>query len=78
MPNSVYQQFNQNNDNILSDIFQNPQQLMNKINEFRQTFLQGDPAQIGQTLLQTGRMSQSEYNQYRQMALQLMKILPFK
>ena len=77
MPNSVYQQFNQNNDNILSDIFQNPQQLMNKINEFRQT-LQGNPAQIGQTLLQTGRMSQSEYNQYRQMALQLMKILPFK
>ena len=65
MASILYQQFNQNNNN---------QNLVQKFNEFRRTF-QGDPQQMVQQLLQSGRMSQSQYSQLRQMAQQFMQIL---
>lgn len=45
MPNNLYQQLNQNN-------FAG---IINKFNEFRQNF-QGDPQQLVQQLLQSGKM----------------------
>lgn len=72
MPNSIYQQLNNNNNN---NIFQNPTNLINKFNEFKNT-LQGDPKQMVMQLLQTGRMSQSDFNNLRQMAQQFQQILP--
>ena len=72
MASSIYNLLNNNNNN---NIFQNPQNLIYQFNEFKRT-LQGDPKQMVQQLLQNGSMSQSEYNQYRQMAQQFQQILP--
>ena len=75
MPNSIFQQLNNSNSNINNfGGFQNPQNLINQFNEFRKT-LQGNPQQMVQQLLQSGRMSQNEYNYYRQMASQFQQIL---
>ena len=68
MPSNVYQQLNNNNSN---NIFQNSQ---NQFNQFRNT-LQGDPQQMVQQLLKSGRMSQQDYNYYRQMASQFQQFL---
>ena len=70
MASSIYNLLNNNNYN-----FQNPQLLINQFNEFRKT-LQGNPQEMVQQLLQNGSMSQSQYNQYRQMAQQFKQILP--
>ena len=70
MASSIYNLLNNNNYN-----FQNPQFLINQFNEFRKT-LQGNPQKMVQQLLQNGSMSQSQYNQYRQMAQQFKQILP--
>lgn len=70
MASSIYNLLNNNNYN-----FQNPQFLINQFNEFRKT-LQGNPQEMVQQLLQNGSMSQSQYNQYRQMAQQFKQILP--
>lgn len=69
MPNNVYQQLNNNQNN-----FQNPQNLINQFNEFKKG-LQGDPKQMVEQLLQSGRMSQSQYNMLRQMASQFQQFL---
>ena len=70
MASSIYNLLNNNNYN-----FQNPQFLINQFNEFRKT-LQGNPQEMVQQLLQNGSMSQSQYNQYRQMAQRFKQILP--
>lgn len=70
MPNSIYQQLNNNSVNY----FQNSQNLINQFNEFRK-MLQGNPQQMVQQLLQNGRMSQSQYNQLREMASQFQQLL---
>ena len=70
MASSIYNLLNNNNYN-----FQNPQFLINQFNEFKKT-LQGNPQEMVQQLLQNGSMSQSQYNQYRQMAQQFKQILP--
>ena len=67
MANSIY---NQLNNNISNNLFQNPQFLLNQINEFKKT-LQGNPQQMVMQLLQSGRMSQQDYNQYRLMTSQI-------
>ena len=67
MANSIY---NQLNNNISNNLFQNPQFLLNQINEFKKT-LQGNPQKMVMQLLQSGRMSQQDYNQYRQMTSQI-------
>ena len=71
MPNNIYQQLNNN----IPNNFQTPQQnLMQQFYEFRKN-LQGDPQQIVQQLLQSGRMSQAQFNQLRQMASQFQQLL---
>ena len=47
---------------------------MNQFNQFRNTF-QGDPKQQVQQLLNSGRMSQNQYNQLSQMATQIQNML---
>lgn len=49
--------------------------MIQKFNEFRQNF-QGNPQQMVQQLMQSGRMSQADYNRYHQMAQQFMRFLP--
>ena len=68
MPNSLYQQLN---NNIINS--QN-RDLVNRFNEFRKT-IQGDPRQMVNQLLQSGRMSQAQYNQLSQMAEQFKNLL---
>lgn len=60
MSNPLYQHFNQNN----------PMQMLQKFQEFKGQF-QGNPQQIVQQLLASGKMSQNQYNQLVQMTNQL-------
>ena len=72
MANSLY--------NILGNNFSLPasvsnmQNFVQKLNNFRQTF-QGDPRQQVQQLLNSGQMSQQQYNQLSQMATQIQNML---
>lgn len=54
--------------------FGNMQNLMSRLNQFRQSF-QGDPKQQVQQLLNSGKMSQNQYNQLSQMATQIQEML---
>lgn len=74
MANSIYNQLNNNNNNGNFFGFQNPNTLISQFNNFKNN-LRGNPQQIVQQLLQTGQMSQSEYNTLRQMAAQFQNIL---
>lgn len=65
MANQLYQQLN--NQNGLSG-------LINQFDQFRQS-IQGDPKQMVQQLLNSGRMSQAQYNQLSQMANEFQKLL---
>lgn len=62
------QNFQNSNSNNLAGMIQ-------QFNEFRQNF-QGNPQQMVQQLMQSGRMSQADYNRFYQMAQQFMRILP--
>jgi vancomycin permeability regulator SanA len=56
----------------------NPMQMiMQRFNQFRQTF-QGDPQQQVQQMLNSGRVSQAQYNQAVQMANQLQRMMGIK
>ena len=48
--------------------------LVNQLNQFKQSF-SGDPKQQVQQLLNSGRMSQNQYNQLSQMATQIQNML---
>lgn len=52
----------------------NPLQMIQKFNEFRQNFT-GDPKQMVQQLLQSGRMNQQTYNTLFQLANQFQKLV---
>ena len=52
----------------------NMQNMLQQLNQFRQSF-QGDPKQQVQQLLNSGKMSQSQYNQLSQMATQIQNML---
>lgn len=52
----------------------NPFQMLQKFNEFRQNFT-GDPKQMVQQLLQSGRMNQQQYNTLFQLANQFQKLM---
>lgn len=54
--------------------FGNMQNLMGQLNQFRNN-LNCDPKQQVQELLNSGRMSQTQYNQLSQMATQIQKML---
>ena len=54
---------------------QNPMmKMITQLNQFRQTF-QGDPRQQVQQLLNSGRMSQEQFNQLSQMATQIQNMM---
>lgn len=52
----------------------NIQQIMQQFNQFRQTF-QGDPQQQIQQLMNSGKVSQSQYNSAYQMAQQFQRMM---
>ena len=60
--------------NTMFQNFGGPQNFMNRFNQFRQAFgNQQNPQQIVQQLLDSGRMSQEQFNQLSQMASQILK-----
>lgn len=63
MANNLYNQLNSSNQN-----------LVDRFNDFRNN-LQGDPQRIVQQLLQSGRMTQAQFNQLSQMANQFQNFL---
>lgn len=63
MANNLYNQLNSSNQN-----------LVDRFNEFRNN-IQGDPQRIVQQLLQSGRMTQAQFNQLSQMANQFQNFL---
>ena len=68
MPSQLFQQLNNGmNGN-------NPFAMIQKFNEFRQNFT-GDPKQIVEQLLQSGRMSQQQFQQLSQMASEFQKFV---
>lgn len=54
----------------MNNIFQNPIALIQKFNEFRNNFT-GDPKEEVQKLLDSGKMSQQQFNELSQTAKQL-------
>lgn len=52
----------------------NAQQLMQRFNQFRQSF-QGDPRQQVQELLNSGKVSQQDYNRAYEMAQQFQRMM---
>lgn len=63
--------------NVLSGGMQPQNPMMNMItqlNQFRQTF-QGNPKQQVQQLLNSGKMSQEQFNQLSQMATQIQNMM---
>lgn len=72
MTNPLFNMLGGNSQNISP--FGNVQNLIGQLNQFRNG-LQGDPRQQVQELLNSGRMSQSQYNQLSQMATQIQKML---
>lgn len=60
--------------NPLYGMMQNQNNILQKLQQF-QRMLKGDPREQVQQLLNTGRVSQAQYNQAVQMANQLQKML---
>lgn len=74
MPNNLYQQLNSQNQGNMVNNGNGLPNMINKFNEFRNSF-QGNPQQMVQQLLQSGRMSQGQFNQLRQMAHEFQNLL---
>ena len=72
MANSLFNSLGGNS--RLPGPFGSMQDMMSKLNQFRQSF-QGDPKQQVQQLLNSGKMSQNQYNQLSQMATQIQNML---
>lgn len=57
----------------------NPMAMMNefsqRLNQFKSTF-NGDPKQKIQEMLNSGQLSQDQFNQYQTMAKQIMQFMP--
>ena len=66
MPSPLFNAFGNQNNNM-SD-------LVNRFNQFKKTF-NGNPQQMVQQLLNSGRMTQEQFNQYKQMAEQMRKLM---
>ena len=52
----------------------NMQNFMSRLNQFRQSF-QGDPKEQVQQLLNSGKMTQEQYNRLSQMATQIQNMM---
>lgn len=55
-------------------LFNNPMLLIQQFNQFRQNF-QGDPRQQVQNLLDSGQMSQEQFNQLSSMAQMFQQLI---
>ena len=67
MPNPLFQQ--------LGGMSQNPMtQMLSEFQKFKQNF-RGDPQQEVQKLLNSGKMTQQQYNQLQQMAMQMSQMM---
>ena len=66
MSNSLYNQFGKQNNPL--------EQLAQQAREFQKQF-KGSPRQEVERLLQTGQMSQSQFNQYSQIAQQVAQFI---
>lgn len=69
MANPLYQLLNGGNQPT-----NNPLSMLQRFNEFRQSF-NGNPEQMVKQLLQSGRMSQQDFNKLSQMASEFQKLL---
>ena len=58
----------------MNNPFQNMQMMMQRFNQFRQSF-NGNAGQQIQQMMNSGRVNQSQYNQAVQMAQQFQKML---
>lgn len=62
-----------------SHINNNPMAMMNefvqRLNQFKSTF-KGDPKQKIQEMLNSGQLSQDQFNQFQTMAKQVMQFMP--
>ena len=72
MANQLFNMLSGNSQNM--GPFSNMQNMLQQLNQFRQSF-QGDPKQQVQQLLNSGKMSQAQYNQLSQMATQIQKMI---
>lgn len=68
------QLFNMLGGNKAPGPFGNMQDMMQRLNQFRQNFT-GDAKQQVQQLLNSGKMSQNQYNQLSQLATQIQNML---
>lgn len=61
----------------MNNPFQNMQMMMQRFNQFKQSF-NGNASQQIQQMMNSGRVNQSQYNQAVQMAQQFQKMLGIK
>ena len=73
MADLLYNILNNGSNNLPGPIG-NMQNFVQRLNQFSQT-IQGDPKQQVQQLLNSGRMSQQQYNQLSQMTTQIQKMM---
>lgn len=67
MANPLFNQFGGNDNGIF--------QIIKEVNEFQKTF-RGDPKQEVQNLLNSGKLSQGQFNQFAQIANQILALMP--
>lgn len=70
MNNPIYQQLG----NAVPQGMENMQNMIQRFQQFKQSF-SGDPRQQVQQLLNSGRVSQTQYNNAVQMAQQMQKMM---
>ena len=58
----------------INNAFGNMSNLINQFNQFKSNF-QGDPKEQVQRLLNSGQMTQSQFNQLQSLAVQLQNVL---
>lgn len=68
MPSPLFNAFGNNNP------MNNMQGLVKQFNQFQKSF-RGNPQQQVQNLLNSGRMTQAQFNQYKQMAEQFRRMI---
>ena len=76
MANSLFNTLGGTSNNLPPQL-NNFQSFMGKLNQFRQSF-KGDPKEQVQQLLNSGKMTQADYNKLSQMATQIQNMLNTK
>lgn len=68
MANPLFNTLNRNNNNPFA-------QIINQVNEMQKTF-KGNPKAEVERLMQSGQMTQEQFNQFAQVANQVMQFMP--